>query len=233
MYEAHHDCFDVDCEFCKGVLMQPHDLSNFFVENEEMCCEDTSMNYDKLHEFNCERSQLDERSKEFPSTLIPPPNISGECTRQVYVTELSVDLSMDFVSPHTIQDPVHVVYEESVLHVRLHKNDKDDIRRRAILNLLNDIMKDYGCKEGVYTFTTLKYNITAMQVSGEFYENFILDVVHHCLCFVMKKINDSLVSRRFRPMFSPSVVYLLKTLNAFRCAFDMDIELTSESLMNE
>ena len=153
-----------------------------------MCCEDTSVNYDKLHEFNHERSQLDERSKEFPSTLIPPPSIIGECARQVYVTELSVDLSTDFVLPHTIQDPVHVVYYESVLRVRSCKDDKDDVRRRAILNLLNDIMKDYGCKEGVYTFTTLKHNIMAVQdLSGEFYENFVLDIVRHCLHFVMKK----------------------------------------------
>ena len=208
LYEAHHDCFGIDCEFRKSILMQPHDLSNFFVENEEMCCEDVSVNYDKLHELNCERSQLDERSKDFPSTLIPPPNIIGECIRQVYITKLSVDLSTGFISPHTIHDPVHVVYDESVLCVWLRKDDKDDVRRFAILNSLNDIMKDYGCKESVYTFTTLKYNIKVMQVSGEFCENFVLDIVHHCLCFVMKKINDSLVSRRFRPMFSPSVAYL-------------------------
>ena len=94
-------------------------------------------------------------------------------------------------------------------------------------------MKNYGNEERVYTFTTLKYNIKAMGVSGEFYENFVLDVICHCLRFAMKEINGCLVNRKFRPIFSPSIVYLLKTLNAFQRAFELDAELTSLDLMNE
>ena len=193
-----------------------------------MCCEDAFVNYDKLHEINIEREKIDELNKKcYPSMLIPPPTSAEECYRKVYVSELSVDLSTDFVSPHTIQDPVYVAYDQDVLHVRLKKEDKDDVRRCAILKLLNDIMKNYGNEERVYTFTMLKYNIKAMGVSEEFYENFVLDVVHHCLHSPMKEINGCLVNRKFRPIFSPSIVYLLKTLNAFRRAFELDAELTS------
>ena len=149
------------------------------------------------------------------------------------MSELNVDLSTDFISPHTIQDPVYVAYDQDVLCVRLKKEDKDDVQRCAILKLLNDIMKNYGNEERVYTFTTLKYNIKAMGVSGEFYENFVLDVVRHCLHFAMKEINGCLMNRKFRPIFSPSIVYLLKTLNAFRRAFELDAELTSLDLTNE
>ena len=49
----------------------------------------------------------------------------------------------------------------------------------------------------------------------------------------MKEINGCLVNRKFRPIFSPSIVYLLKTLNAFQRAFELDAELTSLDLMNE
>ena len=234
LYEAHHDCSKDECEFCKKIMQHPHELSNFFIENEEMCCEDAFVNYDKLHEINIEREKIDELNKKcYPSTLIPPPTSEEECCRKVYVSELSVDLSKDFGLPHTIQDPVYVAYDQDVLCVRLKKEDKDDIRRCAILKLLNDIMKNIGNEERVYTFTTLKYNIKAMGVSGEFYENFVLDVVRHCLHFAMKEINGCLVNRKFRPIFSPSIVYLLKTLNAFQCAFELGAELTSLDLTNE
>ena len=53
----------------------------------------------------------------------------------------------------------------------------------------------------------------------------------------MKSINDQVVKlsgqHRFRPIFSPSVVCMMKALNALRQAFDMHNELTSLKLMTE
>ena len=70
-----------------------------------------------------------------------------------------------------------------------------------------------------------------------FYENFILDVVVHCLRYTMKVINDQVVrscgQRRFRLIFSPSVVSLLKALNALRRSFDLSEDLTALDLINE
>ena len=40
-------------------------------------------------------------------------------TIQVYVTELNADLSTDFSSPHTVQDPAYVCYDEEVLNIKL------------------------------------------------------------------------------------------------------------------
>ena len=49
------------------------------------------------------------------------------------------------------------------------------------------------------------------------YENFVLDVVKYSLCYAMKKINECIGQvNKFRPIFSPSVVYLLKSLNVLR-----------------
>ena len=69
------------------------------------------------------------------------------------------------------------------------------------------------------------------------YENFILDVCIHCLRYVMKSINDDVVricgQHKFRPIFSPSVLTLLKTLNALRRSFDLEDDLTCIDLLNE
>ena len=66
---------------------------------------------------------IDEESKEFStSTLIPPPSVNdGGRTIRVYVTELNADLSTDFSSPHTVQDPTYVCYDEEVLNIKLSK----------------------------------------------------------------------------------------------------------------
>ena len=91
-----------------------------------------------------------------------------------------------------------------------------------------------------------KYNLMAVSNASTnlffdganlFYEHFMLDVTVHCLHYAMKSINDKLVCmsglRSFRPFFSPSVTYLLKVLNAFRRAFELNEELTSLNLINE
>ena len=53
------------------------------------------------------------------STLIPLPCVWGVREMHVYITEINVDLSCDFVSPHTIQDPVYMNYDKDSLQVRL------------------------------------------------------------------------------------------------------------------
>ena len=66
-----------------------------------------------------------------------------------------MDLSTDFLSPHTIQDPTYMCYDEDVLHVRLNEplleqNESSfhqSWHRHALLDCLNKIMHDYGSVE--------------------------------------------------------------------------------------
>ena len=151
-----------------------------------------------------ERRSINEESKKFStSMLIPPPSVNGGTIR-VYVTELNADLSTDFSSPHTVQDPTYVCYDEEVLNIKLSEptlNDCSRVHRCALLDVLNEIMNDYGCKESSYNFTTFKYYLlsacattTTSFPDGDnvFYENFILDIVIHILSMAMKCINDKL-----------------------------------------
>ena len=92
------------------------------------------------------------------TTLIPPPSVNdGGRTIQVYVTKLNADLSTDFSSPHTVQDPAYVCYDEEVLNIKLSKPTLSDFfrdHRCTPLDVLNEIMNDYGGKESSYNFTT-------------------------------------------------------------------------------
>ena len=232
-----------------------HKLNDVFhVENEEMICLDSAVDYNKLHDFHVEHAKIDKEQKKFAySTLIPPPCVAGIKGRRVYVTEVNVDLSTDVLSPHTIQDPTYICYDEDVLSLKLNEpvleicdGFKGSLHRQCLMDLLNGIMKDYGSKESSYNFTTFKYNLKAVcNASTElffdrqnlFFEHFILDVVMHCLRHAMKMINDKLVlmtgCRSFRLIFSPSVTCLLKVLNALRRSFELTDKLTSLNLMNE
>ena len=139
-----------------------HKLNDVFhVENEEMVCLDSAVDYDKLHDFHIEHAKIDKEQKKFAySTLIPPPCVAGIKGRLVYVTEVNVDLSTDFLSPHTIQDPTYVCYDEDVLSLKLNEpvleiRDDGSLHRQCLMDLRNGIMKDYGSKESSYNFTTL------------------------------------------------------------------------------
>ena len=59
----------------------------------------------------------------------------------------------------------------------------------------------------------------------------------HCLRHVIKNINDRVVRLRgqclFRPVFSPSVLSMLKVLNSLHRVLELQDELTSLELMNE
>ena len=117
-----------------------------------MACVDCPVSYDKLGELFSERGEIDECLKEFShSTLIPPPLVDGDSLigTRVLVTEINVDLSCDFVSPHMIQDPTYVNYNEDVLQVRLSKPllSFDNVlrvqqkwHRQCLLTTLNGIM---------------------------------------------------------------------------------------------
>ena len=261
LYEQHHRCTESGpCErFCRMRLIEGnHKRDDLFnLKNEEMVCTECPVNYDKLQELYVERGSIDEKQKAFAySMLIPPPCLddSNEEVR-VYITEINADLSCDFLSPHTIQDPVYMSYDEDTLQIRLSEpllsfDDPSYVRqkwhRQSLLGSLNGIMHDYGCVQSVQCFSTFKFNLLSMcntsaelffDASNLFYENFILDVVVHCLHYAMKVINDQVVHLcgqcRFRPIFSPSVVSLLKALNMLRRSFDLSEDLTALDLINE
>ena len=81
-----------------------------------------------------------------------------------------------------------------------------------MLEKLNSIMSGYGFHEDSHKFTTLKYYLLSIDpAGGEFYENFVLDVVKYSLHYAMKKIDKCIGQvNKFRPIFSPSMVYLLE-----------------------
>ena len=84
-------------------------------------------------------------------------------------------------------------------------------------------------------FTTLKYYLLSIDpAGGEFYENFVLDVVKYSLRCAMKKINECIGQvNKFRLIFSPSVVYLLKSLNVLCHSLDVNMELTCIELISK
>ena len=96
-------------------------------------------------------------------------------------------------------------------------------------------MSGYGFHEDSHTFTTLKYYLLSIDpAGGEFYENYVLDVVKYLLRYAMKKINECIGQvNKFRLIFSPSVVYLLKSLNLLHRLLDVNMELTCIELISE
>ena len=156
--------------------------------------------------------------------------------KTVYVSEFIVDVSTDFVSPSTIQDPAYVSYNEDLIRIKFdQESGVEHVRRYGVLEKLNSIMFGYGFHEDSHMFTTLKYYLLSIDpVGGEFYENFVLDVVKYSLRYAMKKINECIGQvNKFRPIFSPCVVYLLKSLNVLRRSLDVDMELTCIELISE
>ena len=133
--------------------------------------------------------------------------------KTVYVSELIVDVSTDFVSPSTIQEPAYVSYDEDSIRVKFdQESGVEQVRRYGVLEKLISIMFGYGCHEDPHMFMTLKYYLLLINpAGGEFYENFVLDVVKYSLRYAKKKINECIGQvDKFRLIFSPSMVYLLK-----------------------
>ena len=197
-YEEHHHCrckgkHGYSKVFCKSKLFRTNYKKDdvFQVENEEMSCDDLKVTYDTLDKFFCQREEVDMKMKGLSfSTLIPPPVSSftshmNVC--KVFVTELNVDFSCDFVSPSTIQDPVYVNFDIDALQVQLDNPYLDNLehirfrwQRNCLLTSLVSIMKGYGETELSQSFTTFYHQLlgvcqTASSHNGDaeyFYEIF-------------------------------------------------------------
>ena len=229
LYEFHHACTgDESCDFCNETT-RPFGLENFFVENEEMCCHNSNPNYDSLRAINNERLTTDERNKKgYPSTLIPPPKLyDKQYGKTVYVSGLIVDVSTD---------PAYMLYDEDSIRIKFdQESGLEQVRQYGVLEKLNSIMSGYGFHEDSHMFMTLKYYLLSIDpAGGEFYENFVLDVEKYSLHYAMKKINECIGQvNKFRPIFSPSMVYLLKSLNVLRHSLDVDMDLACIELISE
>ena len=59
-----------------------------------------------------------------------------------------MDVSTDFVSPSTIQDPAYVSYNEDSKRIKFdQESGVEHVRRYGVLEKLNSIMFGYGCHE--------------------------------------------------------------------------------------
>ena len=112
--------------------------------------------------------------------------------KTVYVSELTVDVSTDFVSPSTFQDSAYVSYDEDLIRTKFDQESSvEHVRRYGVLEKLNLIIFGYGFHEDSHMFMTLKYCLLSIDpMGGGFYENFVLDAVKYSLSYAMKKINE-------------------------------------------
>ena len=127
-------------------------------------------------------------------------------------------------------------YDKDSIRIKFdQESDVEQVRRYGVLEKLNSIMSGYGFHEDSHMFTILKYYLLSINpAGGEFYENFVLDVVKYPLCYAMKIINECIGQvNKFKPIFSPSMVYLLKSLNVLRRSLDVNMELTCIELISE
>ena len=159
LYEEHHHCkckkkYGYCKAFCKSKLFRTNYKKDdvFQVENKGMSCGDLNVNYDILDKFFCQREEVDMKMKGLSfSTLIPLPTsrfASDMNVCNVFVTELNADLSCDFMSPSTIQDPVYINFDVDAMQVWLDDPYLDDIehvkfwwQRNCLLFSLVSIMK--------------------------------------------------------------------------------------------
>ena len=128
LYESHHSCRGAkDGKYCNLFCAPRLSSTNFKqdnmyqVENEEMVCTDADVNYGQLDSFSHDRNETDVPSKVLLfSTLIPPPaTMLNNEVCCVFVTEINADLSCDFISSCTIQDPKYINYDEDTVQVHL------------------------------------------------------------------------------------------------------------------
>ena len=169
-----------------------------------MSCTSVRVSYELLDKFFDKRSRLDKNSKDMMfNTLIPPP-VSEDAdvrVRWVYVTELEKDLSCNFISPSTVQDPCWVDYDESIVRLKL----TEKARRRSsggggddapclvdklntqcsALRCLNDYMVNFGT--GLQPdFSTIKFYLRHWYGGDkEFIANFLstttLGLLRECM----------------------------------------------------
>ena len=78
-----------------------------------------------------------------------------------------MDVSTDFVSPSTIQDPAYVSYDEDSIRIKFDQESGfEQVHRYGVLEKLNSIMSGYGFHEDSHTFTTLKYYLLSIDPAG-------------------------------------------------------------------
>ena len=168
------------------------------------------INHNSLDKFFDERSTLDKRFKDMMfNTLIPPP-VSKEADaniRSIYITELEKDLSYEFISPSTVQDPCWVDYDEAVVRVKLvekmrrRRRNCDDVWREGprlvdqlnvqcgMLQCLQEYMKNFG--------TDVQPELSSLKVmldhhyggDKEFVANFMLSTIMAMLRAVMFQLS--------------------------------------------
>ena len=266
LYEWHHDCKKKQyCDFCReGLRKTSYKRGDFYqVENEEMSCTSVHVSYELLDKFFDKRSRLDKNSKDMMfNTLIPPP-ISEDAdarVRWVYVTELEKDLSCNFISPSTVQDPCWVDYDELIVRLKLTEKarrrrsggggDNDDAphlvdklnTQCSALRCLNDYMVNFGT--GLQPdFSTIKFYLCHWYGGDkEFIANFLstttLSLLRECmfqLARLRRKVGKNRADKEetIRPIFSPSCVHLLSALNVVRRSSRIAMDLCDVDLMTE
>ena len=263
LYEWHHDCKRKQyCDFChEGLRKTIYKRGDFYqVENEEMSCASVCVSYELLDKFFYECGRLDRNSKDMMfNTSIPSP-VNEEADARVhwvYVTELEKDLSCDFVSPSTIQDPCWVDYNEAVVKLKLSekgrkKSDESAALPRLVSKLdvqcsalksLNEYMINFNT-DLQPDFSMIKfYLLHSYGEDKEFIMNFLLSTTLSLLrssMFQLAKLRRKVGSNRedkdepIRPIFSPSCVHLLSALNVVgRSTTGISMDLCDIDLMTE
>ena len=194
------------------------------------------------------------------NTLIPPPigKDADARVRWVYVTELEKDLSCNFISPSTVQDPCWIDYDESIVRLKLTKKARrrssgggDDDAPRLVdklntqcsaLRCLNDYMVNFGT--GLQAdFSMIKFYLRHWYGGDkEFIANFLsmttLSLLRECmfqLARSRRKVGKNRADKEepIRPIFSPSCIHLLSALNVVRRSSRIAMDLFDVDLMTE
>ena len=256
LYEGHHKCTKKRyCdEFCKAGLQESHHKRRdyFQLENEEMSCRDSRVNYEGLNRFFRERKELDKAQKsESYNTMIPPyANENCNHKRIVYVTELEKDLSSAFFCPSQALDPCWVDYDEGALMERVksvgvsgndvRRNGGGAVRMRGdsgYLHHLNGYIKNFSRNEQP-DMATLK--MLLRRESKEYVGNFLLtatiEILRKAMWILEKRLKTSdnmMAYEGLRPLFSPSCTHLLSLLNVLRRGCSWTTKLSDDTLMTE
>ena len=267
LYEWHHDCKKKQyCDFCHESLRKTsYKHGDFYqVENEEMNCMGVCVSYDLLDKFLSERSDIDKDMKDMMfNTLIPLP-VSEETdarVRWVYVMELEKDLSCEFISPSSIQDPCWVDYDESIVKLKLTEKarrrqrhiDDDDVAptirlvdtlnvQCSALRCLNDYMINFGT-DLQPDFSSIKFYLRHWygedkEIIANFLSSTTLSLLRASM-YQLKRLrlkvgkNCKDKDKPIRPIFSPSCVHLLSALNVMRRSSHIAMDLCNIDLMTE
>ena len=244
---SHHkrrDYFQLENEemSCRDARVSYEGLNSFFCERKEL---------DKV------------QKSESYNTMIPPyANEDCTYKRTVYVTELEKDLSIAFFCPSQALDPCWVDYDEGALMERVKSvgvlswnDDKDElmesvdaVRRNGggpdrirgdsgYLHHLNGYIKNFARNEQP-DMTILKMMLR--RESKEYVGNLLLtasiEILRKAMWILEERLktNDRMMAYEgMRPLFSPSCVHLLSSLNVLRRGCSFTTRLSDDTLMTE